>query len=165
MNAHLQSIFDGAIDTINETVLPQISEEFSRGQLAALVFILSELKLRTDWSSEWLLEQIDAQLAAFGEIARLAQAASIEPPTPPFTAIDRRLSPAQLEDLRDRGEQHVCRIQDWISESRADATLPSDRIRSVLLGYMKIQCGSETRLTPQAVYGNSPEGSKRKEPE
>jgi hypothetical protein len=165
MNAHLQSIFDGAIATINESVLPQITEEFSRGQLAALVFILSELKLRTDWSSGWLLEQIDAQIAVFDEISRLAAAASVEPPRPPFTAIDRKLSPAQLEDFRDRGEQYVCQIQDWVSENGADATFPSDRIRKIMLRYMKLQCGSETRLTPQAVYGKSPEGSKRKEPE
>lgn len=153
MKQDLQRIFDGLIDTLRDLVLPQLDDEVHRGQLSAALAVLAELKLRTEWMRDWLLEQLDAQENAFARIAELLAGSSIEWPRPPFELVDRTLFSDQLENLRDAGDRYLCLLQDQLGEHGAGCEEAVRSVRDIVLGYAKFQCGREVEMTPGVPLG------------
>ena len=78
MSQHLPRIFDGAINALRDHVLPAVGDEVRRGQLVAVLTTLSELKLKTEWSRDWLLQQVEAQAATFCDIVELLGRMSVD---------------------------------------------------------------------------------------
>ena len=154
MSQDLQRIFDGVINSLRDLVLPQMSEEVVRGQLVAVLTVLSELKLRTEWSRNWLLQQLDAQVIAFSDIERLLVRTSIGWLRPPFNSIDRALSSTELEVLRDEGDRYLCVLQGQLAENMAVPGVPLRSVREIILRYVKLQCEHEAGMTPAVSLGN-----------
>jgi hypothetical protein len=151
----LQKIFDGVINSLRYLVLPQISEEVDRGQLVAVLTVLSELKLRTEWSGNLLLQQLDAQAIAFSDIERLLVRTSIDWCRPPFNSVDRTLSSTELEVLRDEGDRYLCVLQDQLAKNMAVLGVPVRSVREIILRYVKLQCEHEARMTPAISLGSA----------
>jgi hypothetical protein len=149
----LQRLFDGVIDSLRDLVLPQLNDEVHRGQLSAALAVLAELKLRTEWSRDWLLEQLDAQENAFAGIAEVLAGTSIEWTRPPFDSVDRTQSCDQLEILRDEGDRYLCLLQDQLGDNRAGCEEAARSVRDIILGYAKFQCGREMEMTPGVPLG------------
>ena len=153
MSEDLQRIFDGVITSLRDLVLPQLNEEIYRGQLVAVLTVMSELKLRTEWSGNWLLQQLDAQAIAFSGIERLLVGTSIDWIRPPFNSVDRTLSSTELEMLRDRGDSYLCVLQDQLAENIAVSGASARSVREIILSYAKFQCDYEARLISGVSLG------------
>lgn len=118
MNNSFGRLIDGMCGTLREHVLPQLRDEFARGQVFGVIFALNTLKARGDWSTTFLAEQLAAQQAALEELGRLA--ATVPVPAP--WASDRTVPPstpaARLEELRDEGARALTGALAWLSEHR-----------------------------------------------
>ena len=153
MKQDLQRLFDGAIDSLRDLVLPELNDEVHRGQLSAALAVLAELKLRTEWSRDWLLEQLVAQENAFARIAELLTSTPIEWAGPPFHSVGRTQSCDQLEKLRDEGDRYLCLLQDQLGDNRAGCEEAVRFVRDIILRYAKFQCGREVEMTPGVPLG------------
>lgn len=153
MKQDLQRLFDGVIDSLRDLVLPQLNDEVHRGQLSAALAVLAELKLRTEWSRDWLLEQLDAQVGVFAGIGELLAGTSIEWARPPFDSVDRTQSCDHLEHLRDEGERYLCVLQDQLAANSAGCEGPVQFVHKIVLRYAKFQCEREVQMTPGVPLG------------
>jgi hypothetical protein len=103
MNNSFVRLVQGMNHTLRSEVLPRLDDEYARGQVWGLINLLNTFEKRADWSSGFLLQQLQAQGAALDEaqalLARPPQAHA-EPP-PPSAQV------AELLARRDRNNQAI----------------------------------------------------------
>ena len=153
MSQHLQKIFDGAISSLRDEVLPAIKDEVDRGQLVAVMTILSELRLKTDWSRDWLLQQVETQAATFSDIENMLDRASADWLRPPFRSVDNTFSGTELEALRDEGDRYLCLLQDQIADRSSNPNVPVWALRKAILNHIKLDYEIEAKRTPAVSLG------------
>lgn len=153
MSQHLTRIFDGAIDALRDHVLPAVGDEVRRGQLVAVLTTLSELKLKTEWSRDWLLQQVEAQAATFCDIVEMLDGMSVDWSPPPLCCVDKTLPGAELEALRDEGDRYLCLLQDQLAECISKPGVPVRALRTAILDYIKLHYEIEAKRTPAVSLG------------
>jgi hypothetical protein len=117
MNTDLARLIEALRRTLDESVAPELSSDFARGQLAAVHDILGKLAGMTVWDPAALHEQAQALrggLARFAE--RAAQAGVVLPPAA------HEADPADLDAAQARARE----LTDWL-DAQANA-LPADLI-------------------------------------
>lgn len=154
MSHHIQKLFDGAIGSLRDHVLPSVKDEVHRGQLVAVLAILSELRLRTDWSRDWLLQQVEAQAGTFSDIENMLGGISVDWLRPPFCSVDNTLPGAELEALRDEGDRYLCLLQHQLAERVSNPGVPVRALRKAILDYIKLHYEMEAKRTPAGSPGN-----------
>ena len=145
MSEDLKRVFDGVIGTLNESVLPNLTDEYARGQVFASIYLLSELKIRTDWAEGWLRDHLAIHLAVFAE-------AGAQPgvPSAPFTAVGDDLPVARLAAMRDEGDAWLCAAQRWIDEAPAGESRAA--VEQAIGRAIKAQAALDVALTPRPMY-------------
>ncbi|MGE4322156.1 MAG: hypothetical protein AB7E60_03925 [Sphingobium sp.] len=144
MSDDLKRVFDGVIGTLNESVLPNLTDEYARGQVFASIYLLSELKIRTDWAAGWLRDHLAIHLAAFDAVRDTGA------PAAPFAAAPDDLPVARLAAMRDEADAWLCAVQRWIDaapEGPARATVEQAIGRAI-----KAQAALDVALTPKPMY-------------
>ena len=124
MNNSFGRLIDGMCGTLREHVLPQLKDEFARGQVFGVIFALNTLKVRGDWSTTFLAEELAAQRSALEELSRLAASIPVPAPWAAVPVAPPATPAARLEALRNEGARALTDALAWISQHHD--RIPSD---------------------------------------
>jgi hypothetical protein len=121
MSQSFDLLIEGMIEAIRSRILPQLSDDFVRGQTYGIIYALSGLKLSADWAIAPLRRQIELQDKAFADVARLG--AGLGHPKLPDGPRLRPDAPASadLERLRNEGDRKLGEVLKWTSGPGAAA--------------------------------------------
>ncbi len=167
MSASFDLLIDGIVQALRGHALPKISDEFARGQVFAIIYALSNLKLTADWKVGPLDDQVAVQDAAFTAVKRLL-AGRDSPDIPQTPRVGERLiDAAELERLRDQGDRKIADLLSWAAGKQAagqEPKLMAEIVRS-LRAFANEQLAIELRNTAKSMLqeiaagGNKPTGS------
>jgi len=119
MNNSFARLIDGMCATLRGEVLSRLDDEFARGQVFGVINLLNTFKVRADWSTNFLLAQVDAQRQAFAAIdALLQQRGTTAAPALPAGEVPRPVTPAELAALRDDGNRAFGDLLAWLEAQR-----------------------------------------------
>jgi hypothetical protein len=154
MNNSLPRIIDGMIATLRAEIIPRLDDEFARGQAYGAVDLLNNLKPRIDWLVTPLYAEVQAQRALLEQWADIFRGAT---PQPPVAAAAAQVAPGatagEIEQLRNRLDEHICGLIDWLARHRA--VLPAAAVaaaESACKQHMQVQMKREMSLTPKPLF-------------
>lgn len=167
MNNSFPRLIDGMCATLRSEVLTRLDDEFARGQVYGVINLLNTFKVRADWSSGFLMQQIGAQRAALDGVATLLNSLPKDTvkapsqrlpvaspgPAPVVTAISDLLA------LRDAGNQSIADHLAWIDAqgSRLEpATLA--QIEELLHTAMLAEVAIELKNSPRPLFAQMASG-------
>ena len=97
MRLAVDTLIDGVVQTLLDTVLPDVRTRFARGQLWAAIDVLRNLRDRVELRASLLTEEADSAAAALARVetalhaagaaadaARIAELRTAAPPAPPL---------------------------------------------------------------------------------
>lgn len=159
MNNSLDRLIDGMIATLRDQVIPQVKEDFSRGQAYGVIDLLNNLRLRIDWAVPPLSARIAMQRALIAEVALVSSGMS---PSPPGIVAGLNLNHASGRALlaeADRLDAHVSALLEWLAEQRS--SLPATQaaaLEALLLNYMDAAIKLDMELTARPLFGEIVKG-------
>ena len=157
MNNSFSRLIDGMVATLRTEVIPQVGSEFARGQAYGLIYMLQSIRLRADWSREFVCEQLAAQYELSAALKPLLS--GLEAPEVPRTAPDN-LIVRELEAVRDENDARVCALIDWLETHAKE--LGTDRANSIetqLRHYMNRQLKWELQTSAKPMFAEMSSGS------
>src|SRR6516165_2451470 len=115
MNNSIERLIDGMVASLRQEIIPQVCTGFARGQAFGLIYMLNSLRLRAEWSREFVLEQIRPQVELAGKLAPLLADTAPALPKAPTPELDLHA----LEALRDTNDARICSLIDWTAAKAA----------------------------------------------
>lgn len=160
MNNSFPRLIDGMVSVLREGVLPRLQDDFLRGQLYGVIYILNHMKVRGDWSVAWLGEELDAQHKLIGDVVRLAEGAPVPPPAKPADALPPLLTAGELEARRNNGNAQIGELLAWFQQQGAELE-PAAReaIDAALRDYMLQEARIEMRNTARSMFAEMSQNS------
>lgn len=160
MTNSLARLFDGVIDVLRTRVIPRIDDEFARGQAYGALEILQNLKPRVEWAVGPLREDVEGELALAARIAEILSDSQPRPPELPAHCRARGTeTAAELDQLRDAIDGHLCAVLRWISEhrDRIDAER-AERVERAIRDQQRPRLKREVKLTAPPLLGEISRG-------
>ena len=157
MNNSFPRLIDGMCATLRAEVLTRLDDEFARGQVYGLINLLNTFKVRADWSSGFLLQQIEAQRTALDGVAVLLgglPGGAIQPPL--------QLAATPISDLlalRDAGNQSLSDLLAWLSTEgpRLDPDVLA-QIEKLIQTAMLAEVAIELKNSPKPLFAQMSSG-------
>jgi hypothetical protein len=118
MNNSFARLVDGMCATLRSEVLTRIDDEFARSQVYGVISLLNTFKVRADWSSAFLTQQIDAQREALLQVTELLHRSPVADQAPKADIPDVP-SPTSVADLlaaRDRANLSIGQLLAWLHD-------------------------------------------------
>lgn len=163
MNNSLPRLIDGMIATLRREIIPHVEGDFARGQAFGVIYMLNSLRLRASWSNAFLSEQ----LRALEDVSRELEIALVDLPGAPAPGVRAPVelpSAADLEALRDQGDQQLCDLIDFLSERRSslapEALAPID---AAIARYVQAQLKWEISASAKPMFTEMSRGSEKGE--
>jgi len=153
MNNSFVRLIDGMCATLRSEVLTRLDDEFARGQVFGVINLLNTFKVRADWSTAFLLEQIAAQQQALDAVRPLVAVPLPEGSAPPMTPI------AELLARRDEGNRALGAVLAWLDGE--GATLADERraeIGAHLRRAMRAEVDLELKHAPRPLFAEMSSG-------
>ena len=162
MNNSFTRLIDGMCATLRSEVLARLDDEFARGQVFGVINLLNTFKVRADWSSGFLLQQIAAQHTALDEVSALLRELPASTPRPvlPTTAVPFAAPIGELLTLRDDANRTIGALLGWLDEQRTG--LPPEmmlRIEARLRTAMRAEVDIELKNAPRPLFAEMSSGS------
>jgi hypothetical protein len=161
MNNTFARLIDGMCATLRAEVLPRLDDEFAKGQVFGVLNLLNTFKVRADWSSGFLLEQIEAQRAAVEQAVALvkAHAGAVALPPLPYAPRPAATPIADLLALRDQGNRAIGDLLRWLDEERITlgpeaAAQAGQLLRKAMLAEVSI----ELKNSPRPLFAEMSSG-------
>lgn len=156
----LDRTFDAVTAALRRHVLPQVEDDFARGQLYGAIYMLEQLRLQVDWAVPPLLVQVARQRQAADEIISLC-AGSPDAPVPPRALVSPigAMSGGELLALRDMGDDWLSSLLDWLET--ASGGLDSERIAAIetaVRACARDVNAVEARQTPRPMFAQIASG-------
>jgi hypothetical protein len=161
MNNSFARLVQGMNHTLRSEVLPRVDDEYARGQVWGLINLLNTFEQRADWSTGFLLQQLQAQRAALDEVAALL--ASLQPavtapdPAPAGAPLQATCAPASVAEClaqRDTNNQAIAALLselDGAAGTDVSAPLRSQAI-AVLRRAMRTEVELELQHSPRPLF-------------
>lgn len=159
MNNSFPRLIDGMCTTLRQEVLSRLDDEFARGQVFGVINLLNTFKQRADWSTGFLIQQLEAQCAALNvvrdlvrEVEGAPQLKEMHAPTPP-TATD-------LLVQRDAANREIGKLLAWLAQERS--RLPAEIAQGVedqLRLAMRREIEIELKASPRPLFAEMSSGS------
>jgi hypothetical protein len=162
MNNSFSRLIDGMNATLRKEVLSRLDDEFARGQVFGIINLLNTFKIRADWSSGFLLQQIAAQREALDGVALLMQgrgeAASL--PALPTGDAPPAVPIADLLALRDSQNAVIAEMLGWLDAQRG-RLLPevANGVEQLLRTAMRAELAIELKNAPRPLFAEMSSGS------
>jgi hypothetical protein len=162
MNNSFARLIDGMNATLRKEVVPRLDDEFARGQVFGVINLLNTFKVRADWSSGFLREQIAAQCQALDGIVALVGRCPDAPSLPalPAGGTPQTVSVAALLTMREDNNRAISALLDWLDAQRAK--LPSGLAQDIeqrLLATMREELAIELRNSPRPLFAEMSSGT------
>ena len=153
MNNSFARLVDGMCATLRSEVLTRLDDEFARGQVFGVINLLNTFKVRADWSSAFLLEQIAAQQQALDAIRPLVGVKAPDAALPAVTPI------AELLALRDQGNRAISEVIAWLDDP-GTVLAPEQRseVEAQLRRAMRAEVDIELRHAPRPLFAEMSSG-------
>ncbi len=158
MNNSFARLIDGMCATLRAEVLSRLDDEFARGQVYGVINLLNTFKVRADWASGFLLEQIAAQQQALDALRVLLHAT---PGAPALPDAPVPIAPpiAELLARRDAGNRAFDELQVWLDGP--GCTLPAaqaSQVDGVLRRAMRTEVDLELKHSPRPLFAEMSSG-------
>lgn len=153
MNNSFPRLIDGMVGTLQDSVLPNLKGDFVRGQVYGVIYILNHLKIRGDWSINFLLEQLAAQKTAFVELEQLFEGVPGRPPKFEPAVFNEPVPAQAMEASRNHGNQGIGEILTWLRQHRESIT--GDKaaaIDRVIRDYLMLEIRIEMKNTTRSMF-------------
>lgn len=162
MNNSFARLIDGMNATLRKEVLGRLDDEFARGQVFGVINLLNTFKVRADWSSGFLMQQIATQRTALDGVASLmqgqAQAASL--PALPSDVALQSVPIADLLALRDSQNVAIGELLGWLNAQRAQLSPDvADAVDHLLRTAMRAELAIELKNSPRPLFAEMSSGS------
>ena len=161
MNNSFARLIDGMCATLRGEVLTRLDDEFARGQVFGVINLLNTFKVRADWSTGFLAQQVQAQCEAFDSIARRIEGEPL-PSAPPLLkrTPPQAVSAATLEAMRDDGNRAIGAMLSWLAAERPQLSeaLAAD-IERELRRCMRSEIDIEMKNSPRPLFAEMSSGS------
>ncbi len=157
MNNSLPRLIEGMVATLRSEIIPHLDGDFARGQAFGVIYMLNNIRLRTDWSPAFLGEQ----LAALAALAAALDGLGVDTKLIPET-VQGSTDPRVLEALRDEGDRRVCCLMDWLEQQRV--TLATDTVSALdaaLFRYMNRQLKWELSTSAKPMFAEISSGNEQ----
>lgn len=162
MNNSFARLIDGMCATLRSEVIPRLDDEFARGQVFGVINLLNTFKVRGDWSVGFLAQEVAAQCAAFGEIARLLASRAPVPSAPAMPSSDppHPVTPQELEALRDEGNRAIGKLLQWLAAERQQmpAEVAAD-VERALRNCMRSEIDIEMKNSSRPMFAEMSSGA------
>jgi hypothetical protein len=158
MNNSFPRLIDGMCATLRTEVLSRLDDEFARGQVFGIINLLNTFKLRADWSTDFLSQQVSVQCHALEQVRSLIVSLPHTPDMATLT-VPRVVSPAELLALRDTANLEISKLLDWFAsakESLPEATALA--IESQLRQSMRREIEIELKNSPRPLFAEMSSG-------
>lgn len=156
MNNSLARMIDGMVATLRLEVIPHIGTVFARGQAFGLIYMLNSIKLRADWSPEFIGEQVAAQRDLGAELEPLLQ--GLGAPEVPNNASTTAIGQA-LEEVRDDMDGRVCALIEWLDDHSGQIDpAHANAIEGALRRYMDRQLKWELQTSTKPMFAEMSSG-------
>ena len=165
MNNSFARLIDGMNATMRSEVLSRLDDEFARGQVFGVINLLNTFKVRADWSTGFLLEQLAVQRTALDGVAALMQGwpeAATLPALPP-PGVPASVPIAELLAQRDSANRAIGELLGWLDAQRAQGSqLPAQvaaDIEQLLRTAMRSELAIELKNSPRPLFAEMSSGS------
>jgi hypothetical protein len=153
MNNSFARLIDGMCATLRSEVLTRLDDEFARGQVFGVINLLNTFKVRADWSSIFLLEQIAAQQQALDAVRPLVGIPLPGAPLPPATPA------AELLARRDEGNRAIAAVIAWLDDPATELAAPQRaEVEAHLRRAMRAEVDLELRHAPRPLFAEMSSG-------
>ena len=165
MNNSFARLIDGMNATLRKEVLGRLDDEFARGQVFGVINLLNTFKVRADWSSGFLLQQIAAQREALDGVAALVKASSKAAslpalPAPPVGDAPVSVPIAELLALRDRQNAAIGELLGWLDAEGGRLTPDvAQGVEQLLRTAMRAELAIELKNAPRPLFAEMSSGS------
>jgi len=164
MNNSFARLIDGMNATLRSEVLTRLDDEFARGQVFGIINLLNTFKVRADWSSGFLLEQIVAQRTALEGAAALLQGRN-DAPIGPIGDPPQAVPIADLLARRDEGNRAIGKLLAWVDANRATLVPPTaEQLDMLLRTAMRAEVGIELKNAPRPLFAEMSSGAEEPSP-
>ena len=153
MNNSFARLIDGMCATLRAEVLTRLDDDFARGQVFGVINLLNTFKVRADWSTGFLLEQIAAQQQALDGVRPLVNLPLPDAPLP---------QPVPVADLlarRDEANRALAAVTAWLDGD--GARLPEAQraqIEAQLRQAMRAEVDLELKHSPRPLFAEMSSG-------
>ncbi|MBX3642119.1 MAG: hypothetical protein KF720_03500 [Rubrivivax sp.] len=153
MNNSFARLIDGMCATLRAEVLTRLDDDFARGQVFGVINLLNTFKVRADWSTGFLLEQIAAQQQALDGVRPLVNLPLPDAPLP---------QPVPVADLlarRDEANRALAAVTAWLDGD--GARLPEAQraqIDAQLRQAMRAEVDLELKHSPRPLFAEMSSG-------
>jgi hypothetical protein len=158
MNNSFPRLIDGMCATLRMEVLSRLDDEFARGQVFGIINLLNTFKLRADWSTDFLSQQVSIQCHALEHVRSLIASVPLAPKVATLTS-PQVVSPNELLSLRDSANLEIGRLLDWLAsakENLPEATALA--IESELRQSMRREIEIELKSSPRPLFAEMSSG-------
>jgi hypothetical protein len=157
MNNSLARMIDGMVSTLRQEIIPRIDTEYARGQAFGVVYMLNSIKLRADWSPEFIGGQIEAQQELSAALKPLIRGLGA-PDVPDTSAVN--VAGQALERVRNDIDGRICALIEWLDDHSAEIDpVRAEAIESQLRQYMNRQLKWELETSAKPMFAEMSSGS------
>jgi hypothetical protein len=158
MNNSFPRLIDGMCATLRTEVLSRLDDEFARGQVFGVINLLNTFKVRADWSTGFLVQQLDAQCTALNGVRTLLSGVEGAPNIAEHQA-PQAPTPAELLAQRDAANREIGTLLAWLSAARPQ--LPAELAHNVedrLRLAMRREIEIELKASPRPLFAEMSSG-------
>ncbi|MGV3553410.1 hypothetical protein [Rhizobium sp.] len=150
MNNSLERLVEGIIATLRTDVIPNVTDDYARGQAIGVIDLLNNIAPRLEWEHGPLLKALAARRDVIDDVgALLALPAGRQPVAEPSTS-------RELLAERDRLDAEICELVE-----RAYALPDSEKViaaRQRLRQHMHDDIAREMKLTKKPLFAEIAKG-------
>lgn len=153
MTRQLDRTFESMIGALKQNILPELRDDFARGQAFGVIYMLEQFRLQLDWSIAPLLAKLEHQRAA--RIALRDMFEGLDAPPWPHEDVDARhaLSGSELQALCEEGNRWLDSVLEWLEQSRPALSLElSARIEDVARACARAVNNIDSDLTTSPMF-------------
>lgn len=150
MNNSLERLVEGIVATLRTDVIPNVGDDYARGQAIGVIDLLNNLAPRLEWERLPLLRALDARRSVIADVG-VCLGASV----PEWPGVDA-LSSLALMAERDRLDGEICQlIERAFTMPETEAILAA---RARLRRHMHDDIAEEMKLTKKPLFAEIAKG-------
>jgi hypothetical protein len=165
MNNSFERLIDGMTVTLRNEVLTRLDDEFARGQVFGIINLLNNMRLRADWSVNFLQQEVNAQREAFAKVeASLASTGHTLPSVGKVPLNTSTLAPTlgapALIKMREEGNQAVIELLRWLwSDPQGVSNEQKASIEAALRRAMRSEVEVELKHLAKPMFAEMSQGT------
>ncbi|CAN7596001.1 hypothetical protein [Rhizobium sp. LjRoot254] len=150
MNNSLDRLVEGIIATLRIDVIPNVTDDYARGQAIGVIDLLNNIAPRLEWQRLPLMKAVEARHAVIEQV-QLLQGAKAKSQV----AEDAPSSSRDLIAERDRLDGEISDLVGWAFSAQSDGAIAA---RLVLRKYMHDDAAEQMKLTKKPLFAEIAKG-------